>query len=98
MVAAVMRRHRRVVLAAMRTGQAGRTVAAAGPDNRGVAAVAVAVEPVSASIFPANREKYRGKCEASPASGGQVRGPLDIFAWVASFEVFALRPTWASYS
>jgi hypothetical protein len=30
--------------------------------------------------------------------GGQVRGLLDIFTWVASFEVFALRPTRASYS
>jgi hypothetical protein len=33
-----------------------------------VVADAVAVEPVSASIFPANREKYRETREASPAS------------------------------
>ena len=33
-----------------------------------VVADTVVVEPVSASIFPANREKYREKCEASPAS------------------------------
>ena len=29
---------------------------------------------------------------------GQVRGLLDIFIGVASFESCVLRPTWASYS
>jgi hypothetical protein len=29
---------------------------------------------------------------------GQVRGLLDIFIGVASFESRVLRPTWASYS
>jgi len=42
--------------------------------------------------------KFILKFQEEPALIGQVRGLLDIFTWVASFEVFALRPTWASYS
>jgi hypothetical protein len=35
---------------------------------------------------------------AACVSLGQVRGLLDIFIGVASFESCVLRPTWASYS